>query len=70
MLAAGPWAPGDDGDGVAALEEAVGRGGDVLVVNRALEEGGGGLVVAAAEEEDLRARDEACDGGVLDRKPL
>lgn len=55
---------------MVAREEAVGRGGDVLVVNKVVEEGGDGLVVAAAEAEVLRARDEACDGGVLDRKPL
>lgn len=71
-LAVGRGARGG-GDGVVvAREEAVGRGGDVLVVSRAVEEGdgGGGVVVEEEVEEVLRARDGACGGGDLDRRPL
>lgn len=71
-LAAGPGARGD-GDGVAvAREAAVGRGGDAWAVSRAVVgvDGGDGVVVVEAGEEVLRARDGACGGDVLDRRPF
>lgn len=71
-LAGGCGARGGDDGVVVAREGAVGRGGDVLVASKAVEGGGGddGVVVVEAEAEALRARDEACGGGVLDRRPL
>jgi hypothetical protein len=74
VLAAGPEVRDDGGGGVvvAREEEAVGRGGDVLAASKVVEDrdDDGVAVVAAAGEEVLRGRDEACDGGVLDRRPL
>lgn len=72
-LAASPGARGGGGGVVVAQEEAAGRGGDVLVVSKAVVEGrdgDDGVAVVEAEEEVLRARDGACGDGVLDRRPL
>lgn len=69
-LAVGRGARGGDDGVVVAREGAVGRGGDVLVVSKAVEGGDGDDGVVVVEAEALRARDGACGGGVLDRRPL